>query len=43
MFTYGVAAAVNEGWISERYIAITLNGWDGLKTTIAEDETVKGV
>ncbi len=43
MFTYGIAAAVNEGWIPERYISIALNGWDGLKTTITKDGTVKGI
>lgn len=43
MFVFGIASAVNEGWIPERYISIALNGWDGLKTTITEDGTVKGI
>lgn len=43
MFVYGIASAVNEGWIPERYIAIALNGWEGLKTTITENGTVKGI
>ncbi len=42
MFTYGIAAAVNEGWIPERYIAIALNGWEGLKSKITETGTVRG-
>ena len=43
MFTFGIAAAVNEGWIPKRYIDIALNGWEGLKTTISKDGTVKGI
>ena len=42
MFVFGIASAVNEGWISERYISIALNGWESLKTTITENGTVKG-
>jgi len=42
MFTYGIAAAVNEGWLPERYIVIALNGWEGIKTTITENGTVQG-
>ncbi len=43
MFVYGIAAAVNEGWISERYISVALNGWEGLKTKITEDGTIQGI
>jgi len=42
MFTYGIAAAVNEGWIPERYIVIAQNGWEGIKTKITENGTVQG-
>ena len=31
MFVYGIAKAVNEGWIDKRYASIALNGWEGLK------------
>ncbi|MBN2013497.1 glycoside hydrolase family 88 protein [candidate division KSB1 bacterium] len=31
MFVYGVAKAVNEGWIDQRYASIALQGWNGLK------------
>lgn len=30
MFTYGIAKAVNEGWISDIYTSIALAGWKGL-------------
>ncbi len=32
MFVYGIAKAVNEGWIDKRYASIALQGWEGLKT-----------
>lgn len=31
MFVYGIAKAVNEGWIDKRYASIALHGWQGLK------------
>ena len=31
MFVYGIAKAVNEGWIDKRYASIALHGWEGLK------------
>ena len=31
MFVYGIAKAVNEGWIDKRYASIALQGWEGLK------------
>jgi unsaturated rhamnogalacturonyl hydrolase len=30
MFTYGVAKAVNQGWISDIYTSIAIAGWNGL-------------
>ena len=32
MFTYGIARAVNQGWIDKRYASIAVNGWNALKT-----------
>lgn len=31
MFVYGIAHAVNEGWIDKRYASIAKTGWEGLK------------
>ncbi|TDH29093.1 glycosyl hydrolase [Segetibacter sp. 3557_3] len=31
MFVYGIAHAVNEGWIDARYASIATIGWEGLK------------
>ena len=31
MFVYGVAHAVNQGWIDKRYSSIAKTGWEGLK------------
>lgn len=31
MFVYGVAHAVNQGWIDKRYASIARTGWEGLK------------
>ncbi|OUJ69786.1 glycoside hydrolase family 88/105 protein [Hymenobacter crusticola] len=31
MFVYGVAHAVNHGWIDPRYASIATSGWEGLK------------
>ncbi len=42
MFTYGIATAVNKGWIPERYIVIAQNGWEGIKTKITDNGTVQG-
>ena len=37
MFVYTVAHAVNQGWISPRYISIAQNGWEGLGKEVTED------
>jgi unsaturated rhamnogalacturonyl hydrolase len=34
MFTYGIARAVNEGWISPLYLSIARNGWAALSSKI---------
>ena len=31
MFVFGIAKAVNEGWIDKRYASIAMQGWEGLK------------
>ncbi|MXV17216.1 glycoside hydrolase family 88/105 protein [Hufsiella ginkgonis] len=31
MFVYGIAHAVNQGWIGKSYASIAKTGWDGLK------------
>ncbi|RYE18646.1 MAG: glycosyl hydrolase [Sphingobacteriaceae bacterium] len=31
MFVYGIAKAVNKGWIDKRYASIAITGWEGLK------------
>jgi unsaturated rhamnogalacturonyl hydrolase len=43
MFTYGIAKAVNKGWIDKRYISIALAGWEGVKKNIQEDGQVKNI
>jgi unsaturated rhamnogalacturonyl hydrolase len=44
MFVYGIARAVNQGWIDKRYASIALNGWAGLKKLkITDDGQVKDI
>jgi unsaturated rhamnogalacturonyl hydrolase len=43
MFTYAVAKGVNEGWLDERFKAIAVNGWDGIKSKIQSDGQVKDI
>ena len=43
MFTFGVAAAVNEGWIPERYIAVALKGWQGLQSKTTDDGKLQAI
>lgn len=43
MFVYGLAHAVNEGWISPtNYGSIAQAGWAGLLTTIKKDGSIEG-
>ncbi|MDR3297384.1 MAG: glycoside hydrolase family 88 protein [Prevotellaceae bacterium] len=37
LFTYGVAKAINSGWLSASYRGIATNGWRALKTKITDD------
>lgn len=43
MYTYGVAKAVNNGWIDKRYITIAMEGWKGVKKNIMEDGQISNV
>ena len=37
MFVYGIAKAVNEGWIDKDYIDVAEYGWRGLMTMTDKD------
>ncbi len=43
MFVYGIAKAVNEGWINESYATIAKDGWDALAQRIEEDGQVEDI
>jgi len=43
MFTYGIAKAVNEGWIPELYSSIAINGWSGIMENIEKDGQVANI
>jgi unsaturated rhamnogalacturonyl hydrolase len=43
MFVYTVAKAVNEGWISPRYISIAQNGWEALSKKVTSDGQVPDI
>ncbi len=43
MFVYGIAKAINNGWLDKRYASIALQGWKGLKTKIRDDGQVEGI
>jgi rhamnogalacturonyl hydrolase YesR len=43
MFVYTVAKAVNEGWISPRYISIAQNGWEALSKKVTADGQVPDI
>ena len=38
MFVYGIAHAVNQGWIAPRYASIAKTGWEGLKKYKIDEE-----
>lgn len=38
MFVYGIAHAVNQGWIDSRYASIAKTGWEGLKKHKIDEE-----
>jgi unsaturated rhamnogalacturonyl hydrolase len=43
MFSYGIARAVNKGYIEPRYGTIARRGWEGVLTRIRPDGQVEGV
>ncbi len=43
MFTYGIARAVNQGYIDQRYSPIAQRGWEGVLSKIRPDGQVEGV
>ena len=43
MFVYGIAKAVNEGWINSSYATIAYSGWDGLVEKIQDDGQVQDI
>lgn len=44
MFVYGIARAINQGWIDQRYASIALRGWEALKKNqITPDGQLKDV
>jgi rhamnogalacturonyl hydrolase YesR len=44
MFVYGIARAVNQGWIDDRYATVALTGWRGLKKLkITEEGQIKDI
>lgn len=44
MFVYGIAHAVNQGWIDGRYASIAKTGWEGLKKhKITEEGRLKDI
>jgi unsaturated rhamnogalacturonyl hydrolase len=43
MFVYTVARAVNEGWISPRFISIAQNGWSALSRRVTPDGQVPDI
>ncbi len=43
MFIYGVAKAVNEGWIANTYSDIASSGWEGLLTKITPEGQVEDI
>ncbi len=43
MFTYGIARAVNMGYIEPINASIALKGWEGILTKIRYDGQIEGV
>jgi unsaturated rhamnogalacturonyl hydrolase len=43
MFVYAIAKAVNEGWISSRYITIAQFGWNALSKKVTPDGQVPDI
>lgn len=43
MFVYGIARAVNEGWIHANYLSIARRGWEGLVEKIDKEGQVQDI
>jgi unsaturated rhamnogalacturonyl hydrolase len=43
MFVYAVAKAVNEGWISKRFLSIAQNGWKALSKKVTADGQIPDI
>lgn len=43
MFTYGIATAVNRGWIPDYYASIAVRAWEGLAAHITREGDLSGV
>src|SRR5699024_1367698 len=44
MFGQGIAKAINEGWLDQRFASVAIAGWEGLKKEmITEDGQVKAI
>lgn len=43
MFTYAVAAGINNGWLDKIYADLALSGWAGVKSMITPDGKVKNI
>jgi unsaturated rhamnogalacturonyl hydrolase len=43
MFTYGIACAVNRGWIPDYYASIAVRAWEALTGHITEEGDFSGV
>ncbi len=43
MFVYGIAKAVNEGWVDKDYMDVAECGWNGLKSMLDKDCNLQNV
>jgi rhamnogalacturonyl hydrolase YesR len=43
MFVYGIARAVNKGYVEPRFAAVAAEGWKGLQSKIRADGQIEGV
>lgn len=43
IYTYAIAAAINEGWLDARYSHVATRGWEGVVGRILADGQVEGI
>lgn len=43
IYTYAIAAAINEGWLDARYSHVATRGWEGVVGKILADGQVEGI